>query len=178
MARGANQGCGVQPSREIRRQKGGVDSKITGASREDWDRVDASDCEFRGCELGRRVGFSQRCGAGLAWRGPGDNLRGLGGREFAGGRDQGAADVKKDIHPEYREVVFYDHGADFKLLTRSTVKTDQTIEYNGKTYPMVTVPISSASHPFFTGKSVFVDSAGQVEKFQRRFKNWKGAKKS
>lgn len=86
--------------------------------------------------------------------------------------------MRKDIHPEYREVVFYDHAADFKLLTRSTVKTDQTIEYNGKTYPMVTVPISSASHPFFTGKSVFVDSAGQVEKFQRRFKNWKGAKKS
>lgn len=86
--------------------------------------------------------------------------------------------MKKDIHPQYREVVFHDHAADFKLLTRSTAKSDQTIEYNGKTYPVVSVPISSASHPFFTGKSVFVDSAGQVEKFQRRFKNWKGGKKA
>lgn len=86
--------------------------------------------------------------------------------------------MKEEIHPEYREVVFYDHGADFKFLTRSTVRTDQTIEFNGQTYPMVTVPISSASHPFFTGKSVFVDSTGQVEKFQKRFKNWKGRKKT
>ncbi len=86
--------------------------------------------------------------------------------------------MKDGIHPQYREVVFYDHAADFKFLTRSTVKADQTIELNGQTYPMITVPISAASHPFFTGKNMFVDSTGQVEKFQRRFKNWKGGKKA
>lgn len=86
--------------------------------------------------------------------------------------------MQEGIHPDYREVIFYDHAADFKFLTRSTVRTDQTIEHNGQTYPMITVPISSASHPFFTGKNMFVDSTGQVEKFQRRFKNWKGTKKA
>ena len=86
--------------------------------------------------------------------------------------------MKDGIHPQYREVVFYDHAADFKFLTRSTVKADQTIELNGQSYPMITVPISAASHPFFTGKNMFVDSTGQVEKFQRRFKNWKGTKKA
>ncbi len=69
--------------------------------------------------------------------------------------------MKDGIHPQYREVIFYDHAADFKFLTRSTVKADQTIEFNGKTYPMVTVPISSASHPFFTARvSLSIAPAG------------------
>ncbi|HVK15179.1 MAG TPA: type B 50S ribosomal protein L31 [Gemmataceae bacterium] len=77
--------------------------------------------------------------------------------------------MKKDIHPEYREVVFLDHAANFTFLTRSTVKTSQTIEYNGKTYPLVRMDISSASHPFFTGKMKLVDSTGQIERFRKRF---------
>ena len=77
--------------------------------------------------------------------------------------------MKSDIHPNYRPVVFYDAGAHFYMLTRSTAKTGETIEYEGKTYPLVKVDISSAPHPFFTGKQTFVDTAGRLDKFQRKF---------
>jgi len=78
--------------------------------------------------------------------------------------------MKKDIHPEYRPVVFQDVSADFAMLTRSTVKTNETIQWeDGHEYPLLRVDISSASHPFFTGKQKFVDTAGRVEKFQRKF---------
>ncbi|MCX7664177.1 MAG: type B 50S ribosomal protein L31 [Gemmataceae bacterium] len=78
--------------------------------------------------------------------------------------------MKKGIHPEYREVVFIDNGANFSFLTRSTVKTNQTIKWtDGKTYPCVKLDISSASHPFFTGKMKLVDSTGQIERFRKRF---------
>ncbi|MEX0744533.1 MAG: type B 50S ribosomal protein L31, partial [Phycisphaeraceae bacterium] len=61
--------------------------------------------------------------------------------------------MKKDIHPKYRPVVFQDVSADFKFLTRSTVQTKDTVKWeDGKEYPLVRVDISSASHPFFTGK--------------------------
>lgn len=77
--------------------------------------------------------------------------------------------MKKGIHPEYREVVFQDPSADFAFLTRSTITTNETIKWeDGKEYPVVRVEISSASHPFYTGKQKFVDTAGRVEKFQRR----------
>jgi len=77
--------------------------------------------------------------------------------------------VKKGIHPEYREVVFQDPSADFAFLTRSTIKTSETIKWeDGNEYPLVRVEISSASHPFYTGKQKFVDTAGRVEKFQKR----------
>lgn len=89
--------------------------------------------------------------------------------------------MKPDIHPKYQEVCFFDVSADFKLITRSTASSNETIEVDGKEYPLIKVPISSASHPFFTGKSMFVDSTGRVEKFQKKFANWrdrrKGAKK-
>jgi len=79
--------------------------------------------------------------------------------------------VKKDIHPaNYREVVFMDVGAGAQWLTRSTIKTEKTIELDGKTYPLHTVDISSASHPFYTGKQKFVDSEGRVQRFQKKFK--------
>jgi large subunit ribosomal protein L31 len=82
--------------------------------------------------------------------------------------------VKKDIHPEYREVVFLDAAANFSFLSRSTVKTNQTIEWqDGKTYPLVRLDISSASHPFFTGKMKLVDSTGQIERFRKKFGNYK-----
>jgi large subunit ribosomal protein L31 len=82
--------------------------------------------------------------------------------------------MKKGIHPEYRPVVFQDHAANFSFLTRSAVKTSQTTVWtDGQTYPLVNLDISSASHPFFTGKMKFVDTTGRVEKFQKKY-NWAG----
>jgi large subunit ribosomal protein L31 len=78
--------------------------------------------------------------------------------------------MKEGIHPQYREVIFVDSATGTKFLTRSTIKTDKTGEYEGKKYPLYTVDISSASHPFFTGKQKFIDTAGRVEKFQRKYK--------
>ncbi len=87
--------------------------------------------------------------------------------------------MKKSTHPVYRPVVFQDTGADVRFLTRSTVPSNQTIEFEGKEYPLVKVDISSASHPFFTGKQTFIDTAGRVDRFQKKFggKNLFGKKK-
>ncbi|GAA4304168.1 type B 50S ribosomal protein L31 [Nibribacter koreensis] len=79
--------------------------------------------------------------------------------------------MKKDIHPEYREVVFQDTSSDFKFITRSTMNSNETITMeDGKTYPVVKVEVSSASHPFYTGKNLFVDTAGRIDKFKQRYK--------
>ena len=78
--------------------------------------------------------------------------------------------MKRDIHPDYRPVVFQDASANFAFLTRSTIRTRETIEWeDGTTYPLARVEISSASHPFFTGKQKLVDTAGRVERFERRY---------
>ena len=77
--------------------------------------------------------------------------------------------MKKGIHPEYREVVFLDTSSGEQLLTRSTIKTEETLEHEGKEYPLVKVEISAFSHPFYTGKMKYVDSAGRVEKFQKKY---------
>lgn len=78
--------------------------------------------------------------------------------------------MKKDIHPDYRPVVFRDSGAGMAFLTRSTARSEKTIVWDdGETYPVVDVEISSASHPFYTGRAKILDTAGQVEKFRRRF---------
>jgi large subunit ribosomal protein L31 len=78
--------------------------------------------------------------------------------------------VKPDIHPNYRYVVYQDTSSDFAFLTRSTIQTEDTIEWeDGKTYPMAKLEISSASHPFYTGKQILVDSGGRVERFRRRY---------
>jgi len=78
--------------------------------------------------------------------------------------------MKKGIHPEYRPVVFQDASADFSILTRSTIKSNETIKWeDGNTYPLVRLEISSASHPFFTGKQKLVDTAGRVEKFKKKY---------
>ncbi len=78
--------------------------------------------------------------------------------------------MKKDIHPQYREVVFQDIAADFAFLTRSTIKTKETITWtDGKEYPLVKVEVSSASHPFYTGKQKIVDTAGRVDRFRRKY---------
>lgn len=78
--------------------------------------------------------------------------------------------MKKEIHPNYREVVFLDTSSDFKFLTRSTIETSETIEWeDGKTYPLYKIEVSSNSHPFYTGKKMILDTAGRVEKFNRRY---------
>lgn len=78
--------------------------------------------------------------------------------------------MKKGIHPEYRMVVFHDVAANVSILTRSTVECDETIKFSdGNEYPLYKLEISSASHPFFTGKMKFVDTTGRVEKFQKKF---------
>lgn len=87
--------------------------------------------------------------------------------------------MKKDIHPEYRKVVFYDTSVDHKFLTQSTMSSDETIEWeDGNSYPLIKVEVSSASHPFYTGKKLYVDTAGRVEKFNRRYKNKKQDQKA
>jgi large subunit ribosomal protein L31 len=78
--------------------------------------------------------------------------------------------MKKDIHPEYRYVVFSDESANFSILTRSTVKTRNTIVWeDGKEYPLYKMDLSSASHPFYTGKQKIVDSEGRVQRFMRKY---------
>ncbi|PWJ57553.1 large subunit ribosomal protein L31 [Dyadobacter jejuensis] len=78
--------------------------------------------------------------------------------------------MKKDIHPNYREVIFWDLSSDFKFITRSTIETDETLAWeDGKTYPVYKVEVSSKSHPFYTGKNVLVDTAGRVDKFRKRY---------
>jgi large subunit ribosomal protein L31 len=86
--------------------------------------------------------------------------------------------MKKDIHPKnYRTVVFKDFSCDEAWLTRSCVPTKDTIVWeDGKEYPLVKLEISSASHPFFTGKMKFVDTAGRIDKFNKRFSKSKFAK--
>ena len=78
--------------------------------------------------------------------------------------------MKKEIHPDYRPVVFQDAGADFAFLTRSTVDSKETITWeDGNQYPLIRVDISSKSHPFYTGKQNIVDSAGRVDRFRRKY---------
>ena len=78
--------------------------------------------------------------------------------------------MKSGIHPKYREVVFQDLSSDFSFLTRSTIDTKETIKWeDGKEYPLVKVEVSSASHPFYTGKHKVLDSGGRVDKFKKRY---------
>ncbi len=78
--------------------------------------------------------------------------------------------MKKDIHPEgYRPVIFEDVTAGRRFLIASTIETEKTDKWDdGKEYPLYQVEISSASHPFYTGQSKIVDTAGRVEKFRAR----------
>ena len=83
--------------------------------------------------------------------------------------------MKKDLHPEnYRFVVFQDNSCDYSFLTKSTIETSETIKWeDGKEYPLYKVDISSASHPFYTGKQKIMDTAGRVEKFKSRYGAYK-----
>src|SRR3954447_15219785 len=78
--------------------------------------------------------------------------------------------MKKGIHPNYRPVVFMDAAANFSFLTRSAVETDETVKWqDGNEYPLYKLDISSASHPFFTGKMKLMDTTGRVQKFQQKY---------
>lgn len=78
--------------------------------------------------------------------------------------------MKKEIHPEYREVLFHDTSVDEYFLIPSTLSTDQTREWeDGNTYPYCPLDVSSASHPFYTGKQKIIDTGGRVERFKKRF---------
>ena len=79
--------------------------------------------------------------------------------------------MKKEIHPDsYRYVVFKDMSNGESFLTKSCVQTQETTEWeDGKEYPLFKLEISSSSHPFFTGKKIFVDTAGRVEKFRKKY---------
>lgn len=81
--------------------------------------------------------------------------------------------MKAEIHPSYQPVVFRDLTSGESFLTRSTATSEKTVEWeDGNTYPVIDVEISSASHPFYTGKQRILDSGGRVEKFNQRFKNF------
>lgn len=81
--------------------------------------------------------------------------------------------MKPGIHPNYREVVFQDLTSGFTFLTRSTAETKESIEFEGASYPLIKVEISSQSHPFYTGKQSVNTTAGQIDKFNRRFSRGK-----
>lgn len=77
----------------------------------------------------------------------------------------------RDIHPKYEFVVFRDTASGTMFLTRSTVSAKQTVTYSdGEEYPVFDIEISSASHPFYTGKQQLVDTAGRVERFRKKYK--------
>lgn len=78
--------------------------------------------------------------------------------------------MKPGMHPPYGHVVFRDASADFAFLTRSTATSDKTVVWeDGNTYPVIDVEISSASHPYYTGRARVLDTEGRVERFERRY---------
>lgn len=78
--------------------------------------------------------------------------------------------MKKEIHPNYRYVIFKDNSCDLAFKTRSSVKTKETIVWeDGQEYPVVQLDISSGSHPFFTGKQKLMDAAGRIDRLEKKF---------
>lgn len=78
--------------------------------------------------------------------------------------------MKKDIHPTLHDVVFKDVSCDFMFLGKSTMSSKETVKWeDGKTYPMLKVEISSASHPFFTGKQRVLDTEGRIDRFRKKY---------
>jgi len=78
--------------------------------------------------------------------------------------------MKQDIHPKnYRLVAFKDLSNEYTFITRSTAQTRETISIDGVEYPLIKIEISNTSHPFYTGKMKLVDTAGRVDKFNRRY---------
>lgn len=82
--------------------------------------------------------------------------------------------MKQGIHPEnYRLVAFKDMSNDEVFLTKSTANTKETIEVEGKEYPLIKMEISRTSHPFYTGKSKLLDTAGRIDKFKNKYSKFK-----
>lgn len=77
--------------------------------------------------------------------------------------------MKKEVHPEYQEVLFVDSSTGHRFVCGSTLKTDEKEVFEGKEYPVCRVSISSSSHPFFTGSKQLVDAEGRVDKFRKRY---------
>jgi large subunit ribosomal protein L31 len=78
--------------------------------------------------------------------------------------------MKKGIHPEYRPVVYKDTSTGYAFLTQSAISTEKTVQWDdGNEYPLVTLEISSNSHPFYTGQQRLVDTAGRVDRFKRKY---------
>ncbi len=77
--------------------------------------------------------------------------------------------MKKDLHPNYRDVLFVDSATGFKLVCGSALETDKTESFEGKEYPVCHVSVSSSSHPFFTGSKQFIDTEGRVDKFLKKY---------
>ncbi len=77
--------------------------------------------------------------------------------------------MKKEGHPPYQKVLFVDSSTDFKFVCGSTLQPKEKAEFEGKQYPVYKMPISSASHPFFTGANQLLDSEGRVDKFKKRY---------
>ncbi len=82
--------------------------------------------------------------------------------------------MKTGIHPEnYRLVAFKDMSNDDLFITKSTAATKETIEHDGVEYPLVKLEISRTSHPYYTGKSKLVDTAGRIDKFKNKYAKYK-----
>lgn len=78
--------------------------------------------------------------------------------------------MKENIHPEFKSVVFKDISCDYAYLTKSTMKSKETIKWeDGKEYPLIKFEVSSSSHPFYTGKHRIVDTEGRAEKFKKKY---------
>ncbi|MCA3018284.1 MAG: type B 50S ribosomal protein L31 [Rhodocyclaceae bacterium] len=80
--------------------------------------------------------------------------------------------MKAEIHPSYKEVIFFDSSCDFKFLTKTTAETKgkETMKWtDGKDYPVIRIEVSSESHPFYTGKHKIMDTAGRIDKFKQRY---------
>ncbi len=82
---------------------------------------------------------------------------------------KGTINMKKDIHPEYRPVVFLDTTTGYQFLSGSTKASKETVEFEGETYPLIRVEISSDSHPFYTGRQKFTQADGRVDKFNKKY---------
>ena len=86
--------------------------------------------------------------------------------------------MKDELHPNYRDVVFVDLQTGNKFITRSTLNSRETIEMDGKTYPLFKCDVTSESHPFYTGAQTRIVETGRVEKFRARFARTTGTKKA
>lgn len=77
--------------------------------------------------------------------------------------------MKAEIHPDYHQVVFMDSSTGFKFVSGSTKTSNETIEFEGETYPLIRVEISSDSHPFYTGKQKFAQADGRIDRFNKKY---------